>query len=223
MNITINDYLNELTYQLCIMPGKSMFLLKDQKWKDMRATLSPAFTGNKMRLTLDLVTECADEFCDSLKNEIEDKAVVCDANDLFTRFASDTIATTAFGLKINSLEDKENDFYKTGLAITNFEGLKGLIFLAYSAIPKVMNYLKIKHVTEKDTSYLRHMVHTNMNYREQHSIFRPDLINLLIEARKGIIQHGQIKEIDDHVGYATVQESDGFGKSSRKLLSKTFK
>ncbi|TMW40868.1 hypothetical protein DOY81_014052, partial [Sarcophaga bullata] len=29
--------------------GASLFLMKDNKWKDMRSTLSPAFTGSKMR------------------------------------------------------------------------------------------------------------------------------------------------------------------------------
>lgn len=181
------------TYKTFIMPGKSMFVLRDQKWKDTRSTLSPAFTGNKMKLMLDLVTECADEFCNFLKNEIKDKAVVYDAKDLFTRFSSDTIATSAFGLKINSLKEKENDFYKTGLVITNFEGLNALKFFAFAGIPKVMNFFKIKFLPEKDVTYLRHMVHSNMNYREENNIFRPDMINLLIEAKKGVLQHEQIK------------------------------
>lgn len=85
-----------------------------------------------------------------------------------------------------------------------------------------MNFLKIKFVPEKDATYLRTMVHTNMNYREQNNIFRPDMINLLMEAKKGVLQHEQTKETDDHVGFATVQESE-VGKSSRKLLSNIFK
>lgn len=29
--------------------GNSLFFMKGQKWRDMRSTLSPAFTGSKMR------------------------------------------------------------------------------------------------------------------------------------------------------------------------------
>lgn len=75
-----------------------------------------------MRLMLDLVTECAAELCDFLKNEIGDRTVVYEAKDLLQRFSSDTIATSAFGIKMNSLQD--NKFYQTGRIITNFEGLK---------------------------------------------------------------------------------------------------
>lgn len=197
-----------------------MFVLKDQKWKDMRSTLSPAFTGSKMRMMLDLVTDCADEFCNFLKNEIKHEPVVYDSKNLFVRFASDTIATSAFGIKINSLKDQENDFYKTGLALTNFEGANALKFYAYAGIPKVMKFFKIKLLTDKDTAYLRQMVHSNMNYRETNHIFRPDMINLLMEAKRGVLNHDERKQdVDDDVGFATVQESD-VGKSSRRLQSK---
>lgn len=32
--------------------GNSLIMLKGQKWKNMRATLSPAFTGNTFRFNL---------------------------------------------------------------------------------------------------------------------------------------------------------------------------
>lgn len=196
-----------------------MFILRDQKWRDTRSTLSPAFTGIKMRLMLDLVTECADEFCTFLKTEIRNDPVVYDSKDLFLRFASDTIATSAFGLTVNSLKDRDNDFYKTGLALTNFEGINALKFFGYMSIPKIMKFFKMKFITDKDSDYLRKMVHSNMTYREKNNMIRPDMINLLMEAKKGVLQHNEVKEIDDDVGFATVHESD-VGKSSRKLQSK---
>lgn len=196
-----------------------MFVLKDQKWKDMRSTLSPSFTGSKMRSMLDLVIDCADEFCNFLKNEIQLEPVVYDSKNLFLRFASDTIATSAFGLKVNSLKDKDNDFYKTGLAITSFEGINAWKFYAYAGMPKIMKFFKIKFITDKDSAYLRRMVHSNMNYREKNKIYRPDMINLLIEAKKGKLQHDNIRGIYDDAGFATVKESV-IGKSDRKIQSK---
>lgn len=197
-----------------------MFVLKDQKWKDMRSTLSPAFTVSKMRLMFDLVTECAQEFCSHLKNEIKTKPVVYDSIDLFQRVATDMIGTSAFGIKVNSLKDRNNDFFKMGQALTNFEGLNALKFVAYMSIPTIMKLLRIRFLlSDEDTAYLRQMVHSNMEYREANNIVRPDMIHLLMEAKNGILQHDNVKEMDDDAGFATVQESD-VGKSSRKLQSK---
>lgn len=196
-----------------------MFVQKDQKWKDLRSTLSPAFTGSKVRLMLGLVNECADEFCAFLKSEIKNEPVVYDCQDLFRRFVSDTIGTTAFGIKTNSLKDRDNEFYTTGLDLTNFSGTNALKFIAFASIPKVMNFLKIKFLSERVIAYLRRMVHENMMYRRTHKIFRPDMINLLMEAKRGVLKYDDTKETDD-MSFATVQESHDVGQTSRRIESK---
>lgn len=49
------------------MFGRNLFSLRGQKWRDMRATLSPAFTGSKMRSMFGLVTECAENLVNHLE------------------------------------------------------------------------------------------------------------------------------------------------------------
>lgn len=50
--------------------GRSLLMMSGQKWRDMRSTLSPAFTSSKMRLMCSLVSECAEQFCEQLKKEV---------------------------------------------------------------------------------------------------------------------------------------------------------
>lgn len=223
--VTIKDFDHFVNHRFDVseksdpLLGRTMFIMKDQMWKDMRSTLSPAFTGSKMRLMLDLVTECAAEFCQFLKNEIGNKSVIYDAKDLLQRFSSDTIATCAFGIKINSLQDRNNKFFQTGRIITNFEGLNSVKAFGYLGIPKIMNFFKVRIFSEKDSNYLRDMVHSNIKYREENNIFRPDMINLLMKAREGTLEH--TPELDEDVGFATVQESDvGKGKQLQSKLNK---
>lgn len=219
--ITIKDFDHFVNHRFQVsekcdpLLGRTMFVMKDQKWKEMRSTLSPAFTGSKMRLMLDLITECAGEFCEYFKNEIGNEGVIYEAKDLFQRFSSDIIATCAFGMKVNSLQNRDNEFYQKGRKITNLEGLNSLKAFGYLGIPKIMNFFKVKIFTEKDSNYLRDMVHSNIKYREDNNVFRPDMINLLMEARKGTLEH--VVEQDEDVGFATVHESD-VGKG-RKLQS----
>ena len=47
--------------------------LTGQRWKDMRSTLSPAFTSSKMRNMFVLITECGQQLCDFLEECIKDK------------------------------------------------------------------------------------------------------------------------------------------------------
>lgn len=82
--------------------GKSLFILAGQKWRDMRATLSPAFTASKMRQMFQLLVECADQHSQTLlaRAKASQKLQPTEMKDMFSRFTNDVIATAAFGLKV---------------------------------------------------------------------------------------------------------------------------
>lgn len=55
-----------------------------------------------------------------------------------------------------------------------------------------------------------------MSYREKENIFRPDMIHLLMEARKGRLKHEDEKTYEKDTGFATAEES-AIGKSASKM------
>lgn len=202
--------------------GRTMFAMRGQKWQKMRATLSPAFTSSKMRLMCSLISECAEQTCEQLKKEVgaEGRPKEYNLADLFQRFANDAIATSAFGVQLNSMADKDNEFFKTGSVIANFDGVQGLKMLGFQSVPRLMGWLKIRFFSSKHTEYFRDLVHGNMDYREKNKIIRHDMIHLLMEARKGNLTHvSNEPKSTQEIGFATVQESD-VGKSSRKVTRK---
>lgn len=68
--------------------GNSLFLMKGQKWRQMRATLSPAFTGSKMRQMFELVSECSVDVINYLtqQNESCAESLNFEMKDLFSRY-----------------------------------------------------------------------------------------------------------------------------------------
>lgn len=42
--------------------GRNVFSLKGQRWKEVRATLSPSYTASRMKLLFELIVECSNEF-----------------------------------------------------------------------------------------------------------------------------------------------------------------
>ena len=82
---------------------RSLFGLKGQKWRNMRSTLSPAFTRSKMRQIFQLVVECGEEMVKCIKEETgKTEKYVPEMKDLFSRFTNDVIATSAFGIKVHT-------------------------------------------------------------------------------------------------------------------------
>jgi len=194
--------------------GRSMFMSHGQDWKDLRSITSPAFTGSKMRQMMQLLNECTSDLCENIKMEMANNDKIFDIKDLFKRYVTNTIASSAFGFKINSLKDRNNEFYKRGASAASFEGFQGAKMFAFLSIPKFMKLFKIPFMLKKDVEYFRSMIRDNMKYREENNIRRPDMINIMMEAKKGSLQHDTK---NDDIGFATVQESD-YGKSSTKHL-----
>ncbi|KAF2892017.1 hypothetical protein ILUMI_14156, partial [Ignelater luminosus] len=163
---------------------KNLFSLRGEKWRNMRSTLSPSFTSSKMKIMFGLISECAKQFV-AYFQEKNLEVVTVEMRDTFTRFANDVIASSAFGLNCNSLKEPENEFYLMGKEVTNFTGLWSNIKLMIIFVtPKLSQVLGLKFFKPKVTHFFKKIVKDNLDSREKNGIIRPDMIHLLMEARK---------------------------------------
>jgi cytochrome P450 family 9 len=87
--------------------------------------------------------------------------------DLFTRYTNDVIATAAFGIGCDSLNNPKNEFYQMGKDVTNFGGVRVLIFFGYMLSPKLMK-VRILYVLSKTVN----VHHTWLNARAIRAITR---------------------------------------------------
>nr|XP_015838170.1 PREDICTED: cytochrome P450 9e2-like [Tribolium castaneum] len=188
--ITVKDFDLFMNHKGFIPPdceplmGKVLILLTDQKWKDMRNTLSPAFTSSKMKYMFGLISESAQRFTGHFSKK-NDNVITIEMKDIFSRFTNDVIANTAFGVEIDSLEEPNNEFYLMGLEITNFQGVVTFLkFLTFVILPRVAKFLKLTFFSKKVGKFFTKVIKENIANREKHGIVRPDMVNLLLEARK---------------------------------------
>lgn len=128
--------------------------------------------------------------------------------DLARKFTVDVIATCAFGIEVNSFSNPKNDFIRLAAKVANFGGLMTTIkFIGYFSAPKLMTLLKIKFFDDETTDFFREAITETMKVRETQGIIRHDMINLLIQAKKGKLTHEKEKEEKSVEGFATVTES----------------
>ncbi|KAL5273925.1 hypothetical protein ACFFRR_000598 [Megaselia abdita] len=170
----------------------SLVSLTDQKWRDMRATLTPGYTGSKLKAMFEFMRETAKESTLSLKEEMRDGRTDIDLGEYFMGYANDVIATTAFGFKINSMKVKDNHFFKMGKSVLgNFGPLVVLKFCLLTNFTKVARFFRISILSRKTHLYFMRLVIGAMKQRFEQKIFRPDMINLLMEARGMDVQGNQ--------------------------------
>lgn len=202
--------------------GNSLFLMRSEKWRDMRANLSPAFTSSKMRQMYDLIGDTAYEMVESFGLKTSNgKEFHTEVKDLFSKYTNDVIATAAFGIKVNSFENEKNEFYTTGKKLMNFNGVAMILKIMLLRIAPTLSYLLGIRFFDKATStFFRTMVLDTMQMRKERNIFRPDMINILMQLKDGkstAITTTTVEDSVDADGFATVEESNvGKAKVSRK-------
>ncbi|XP_038211821.1 cytochrome P450 9e2-like [Zerene cesonia] len=198
--------------------ARNLFTLKGEEWKDMRSTLSPAFTSSKIRVMVPFMEEVGNQMVRVLKKRIEaaeSKAIEVDYKDLTTRYTNDVIASCAFGLKVDSHTDVDNKFYEMGRIASSFKFRQMLMFLVYSACPILVKWLKLTLFTKAVTKFFTRLVLDTMYNREANNIIRPDMIHLLMEAKKGRLTHDTNAKENIKAGFATVEES-ALGQNNNK-------
>lgn len=189
--------------------NNTLFMMCGEKWRQMRATLSPAFTGSKMRQMFELISECADDIVKhcSEKAKSADRIDV-EMKDFFSRYANDVIATCAFGIKVNSFLHTDNEFYLNGKKLFHFDGFRKVLVLMLTLMPNIAKSLRLRIFDYTASTLFKNMILDTMKIRQKNNIFRPDMINILMEARKGNLKHDLENETDViHDGFATVEES----------------
>ncbi|XP_045463873.1 uncharacterized protein LOC123673437 [Harmonia axyridis] len=186
-----------------VLFSKNLLNLKGQSWKNMRSTLSPTFTGSKMKAMFELVCQNAKLFTDYFLEKKEDITEI-ELKDSVQRFTSDVIANAAFGIQVDSLKDRKNTFFMMGRDGLNFNNIRiKIAFILYQLSPKLASILGIPIIATKVQDFFISLVKDTLKMREEQNIKRPDVLGLLLDARKGKLD---LKEKDEDGGFAVVKE-----------------
>ncbi|XP_015591510.1 cytochrome P450 9e2-like [Cephus cinctus] len=191
--------------------AKNIFFLRDERWKEMRATLSPSFTASKMKFMFELISKTSKDFVTYLLEHPEETKSI-ETKDAFTRYTTDVIATAAFGISVNSMRDKDNDFYVNGKDIISFEQIWKIIkVVLFCTCPSIMRLTRQSFISRDKTTFFRTIIQDAIKVREEKGIVRPDMIHLLMQARDN---ERVTLSTDDIVAQAFIFFVAGFDTSS---------
>ncbi|XP_058837436.1 probable cytochrome P450 9f2 [Topomyia yanbarensis] len=189
--------------------GKTLFSMNGQRWRDMRATLSPAFTGSKMRQMFQLMDDCMQTMVQFYQTELKKcgGALEVEVKDILSRLAMDVIGSCAFGLKLDSFKDRDSEFVRQAKKMLQFGRLTSVMkIFAFRWFPKIVGRMGFDLIDREQAVYFSEIIRDTVRTRESQGIVRYDMIDLMQQARKGMLKHHQETETEE--GFATVQESD---------------
>lgn len=188
----------------------------------MRLTLAPCFSSSKLKQMFQLVNNVGQQTAQILRNDIAEGNNLFEFRNLSKKVSVDVIATCAYGLEVNSLKNPDNIFQKMTkifdhlLSVRNILKIVGFLFL-----PKLMKRMKLCFLGTEFRELFCDQISETMAIRMKQKIFRPDLVNLLMNVKEKQA-NGSAKKLwtDDHLcaqnlaffigGYSTITVSMSF-------------
>ncbi|XP_078683107.1 cytochrome P450 3A8-like [Branchiostoma floridae x Branchiostoma belcheri] len=182
--------------------GRMLTNLRDEDWKDVRSTLSPAFSGGKLKMMGPAINTCADQLVQNIAKFAE-TGESFDTKELTGAFTMDVIARTAFGTEIDSQRNPQDPFVIMGRKAFNigFRNPMFLLFVMFPTIMKpIMEWLNVDMFPTDATSFFYGIFDQLMGIRQKSGEKgRVDFMQLMMDAHKdtdeeaeeGVKSHGQ--------------------------------
>ncbi|XP_055684920.1 probable cytochrome P450 6a23 [Lutzomyia longipalpis] len=190
--------------------------LTGNKWKNLRAKLSPTFTSGRMKLMFPLIAGISKEFQRTFEEEATKNSIV-EIKDLMGRFTTDVIGCCAFGLDCNSLKDPNTAFREYGkltFSRTPIQGLRQIFLLTF---PKIGHFFNMAFNNPKVTEFYMRIVKETVTYREKNNVQRNDFMNLLISLKNSMEETEKLT-INELAAQAFLFFVAGFETSSTTMM-----
>ncbi|XP_055296698.1 uncharacterized protein LOC129565633 [Sitodiplosis mosellana] len=159
-----------------------LLVLSGEKWKNLRAKLTPTFTTGKLKAMFSTLVDCGE----SLQNHLEKVAnngELLDVRETSASYSTNVIASVAFGIDVDAIRDPNNQFRVYGRKIFATNVSSTIRRLLAVVAPKLMEVLRIKTLSTDIQNFFTSLVKKNLELREQNNIVRKDFFQLLIQLR----------------------------------------
>ncbi|XP_050488656.1 uncharacterized protein LOC126872590 [Bombus huntii] len=162
---------------------QNLIMLEAERWRPLRAKLSPVFTSGKLKEMFPLIAECAEKLEKHLEKLAQkDEPVEC--REFTAKFGIDSIGSCVFGLNMNALEDKNSEFLRMSKQIFAVNAKQIIRDFCREFTPflyKIIgSYLQPKEVND----FFVNLFIDTVKYRMDNNIIRPDFVHLLMELKK---------------------------------------
>ncbi|KAL7013900.1 hypothetical protein ACKWTF_015639 [Chironomus riparius] len=171
------------------MQGNILFSLTDDKWRNMRNILSPIFTSSKMKMMFGILSDCTNDFIEHNEEEMRKSGkVIMNCKESFSRFTVDGICSAVLGFKGDCIKNEDSELYKFTKGIQKVDTMTIIKILLFMFARKLYVLMKLQITRKEVSDFFYNAIVKVMKEREQNGIFRPDVIQLLMQAKKGQLE-----------------------------------
>ena len=168
--------------------GNMLSLVTDDKWKRLRAIVSPTFSTGKLRRMRPLIDDCLQNLIantNKLLKESEKQEV--DMKKVLSAFTMEVVIRVAFGTKVDALIDDNNPIIVNARKIfsKDFSLLMVPKMIVLAFLPKVARLLGLTFFPKDVTNFFLNLFRNIIAEREKDKETKKyDFLQLLLEANE---------------------------------------
>ncbi|XP_004629099.1 thromboxane-A synthase [Octodon degus] len=182
-----NNFANRMVSGLEPQPvANSILCLRDKRWEEVRGILTSVFSPEKLNEMMPLISQACDLLLAHLRRcaELGD---ACDIQRYYQAFATDVVASVAFGTQVDSQKDPEDPFVQHCRRFFTSRIPRPLLVLIFS-FPSIMVPLaRILPNKNRDelNGFFTKLIRSRIAFRDQQAAEeRPrDFLQMVLDAR----------------------------------------
>ncbi|KAH1028059.1 hypothetical protein HUJ05_001463 [Dendroctonus ponderosae] len=185
--------------------SKHLFALEGERWKDLRAKLTPAFTSGKLKMMFETLTNKTVGLENAVAKMVDKKEAFV-LKEFLCNFTTDVIASCGFGIESDCLGDPNDAFRRAGKKIFEPRPFKLALLSLFNW--DFLAKLGYKHFPNELTVFFTNVVTSTIRHRENNQIFRKDFMHLLLQLKNQGVLSDDDKVTGSGNGKGIISESD---------------
>lgn len=160
-----------------------LFSIEGEKWRNLRVKLSPTFTSGKIKAMFKTIVDSSDSLLNVIARTANSDDHHIEIKELTVRFATNVIASVAFGLDANCIENADAPFRKYGQKFFDATLLNGFRFVSMFSFPWLLRWFRIRLIDRDVEQFMTDVVEQTLDMREKQNVVRKDFFQLLVQLR----------------------------------------
>ncbi|XP_065090481.1 probable cytochrome P450 6d5 [Ochlerotatus camptorhynchus] len=160
----------------------NLFSLGGVKWKNLRAKLTPTFSSGCLKAMFPILVQKAMLLQNRFQIETSSQGAI-EVKEMATRYTTDVIASVAFGIDIDSINNKDELFHTMGKKIFKQDLQTSLRLALAIFFPRLKALLGFNMVAPEIEDFMINVVQKTLDQRERDGVPRKDMMQLLLQLR----------------------------------------
>nr|XP_045624411.1 cytochrome P450 3A13-like [Procambarus clarkii] len=198
-------------------------MLNSSHTKAIRSILKPSFTWLSMRRMFPAVEEKTDVLIKHLMSLYQQQKPFVSMKACFSRYVIDAVASCAFGIKTNAIENEDDEICKKAAQLMESNSTQIMMkALAQLTLPNIVLSALAKRFTTPVICYFHDLINETLKKRQESGERRGDFLDMMLEREEQMYHDGKTQDPVEDIAQTSLFLAAGCVPTSNTLTFAAF-